>query len=54
MQPGYIEQAWPVLRIIMGNSLSNIQWSANVLITLAFYDFVKVLPQAAHLPGAKA
>ena len=52
-QPGYIQQQYPVLKVLMGNSFDNIAWTTNVLITLAFYDCVKVLPFAEHLPGAK-
>jgi hypothetical protein len=52
-QPGYLQQIYPILKVLMGTSFSNIEWTSNVLVTLAFYDMVKVLPFAQHLPGAK-
>jgi len=48
-QPGYLEASFPSLRIILGRNLSNTAWAANVLVTLAFYDLIKILPQSHHL-----
>jgi hypothetical protein len=38
MFPGYIDEVWSTLKVVMGTSLTNTQWSTSVLITLAFYD----------------
>lgn len=52
-QPGYLEKNFEVLRIIMGDSFHNTAWAANILITLAFFDVIKLLPFAEHIPSAK-
>jgi hypothetical protein len=52
-QPGYIDRMYPVLKILMGRNFPNMKWTLSVLITLAFFDMVKTLPNAQHLPGAK-
>ena len=48
-QPGYIAKVYPSLKIVMGTSLSNTAWTANVLITLAFFDLIKILPLSDKL-----
>jgi hypothetical protein len=50
-QPGYLQQVYPRLRILMGTSFSNLAWTANVLITIAFFDMVRILPQSRYLKG---
>ena len=48
-QPNYLKAIYPSLKIVMGNSLSNFNWASTVVISMAFFDAIKVLPQAIHL-----
>jgi hypothetical protein len=42
--PGFLENAYPSLCIVMGNSIDNEVWSARILTTIALFEAIKVLP----------
>lgn len=42
--PGYIEGMWPSLKIVMGTNIGNTSWTAEIAITLAYFDFIRILP----------
>ena len=44
--PGYVENQWPVMQILMGPSIDNAEWSVGVLTTLALFDAIRLLPYA--------
>lgn len=44
MQPGFVENTWPYIRLLMGSSRDNTQWSATVLTSVALFEAVKCLP----------
>lgn len=41
---GYVENTWPILKIVMGSSRDNTEWTAGVLCTMALFDTIKILP----------
>lgn len=43
-EPGYIDNIWPCLRIIMGSSQDNIMWTVGVMTTIALFDCIRTLP----------
>jgi len=42
--PGYVENVWPHLRIVMGSSRDNVRWTAGVCTTIALFDAIRLLP----------
>jgi hypothetical protein len=44
VSPGYVESVWPALRLVMGNSIDNVYWTAGVLSTFGLFDVVRLLP----------
>ncbi len=43
--PDYLgENLWPSLRIMMGANKANTAWTAEIAITLAFFDVIRTLP----------
>lgn len=43
---GFVENNWPHLRLIMGSSRDNVDWSAAVLTTFALFQAIQLLPFA--------
>lgn len=41
--PSYVESAWPRLKVVMGGSIDNIEWTCGVLCTIALFDATQVL-----------
>ena len=48
-QPGYIEDVWPSLKIIMSSNVGNSAWASGVLMTIAFSDVIRPLPALKEL-----
>jgi hypothetical protein len=46
LSPGYVENLWPTLEILMGSSVDSTEWCAGVLTTLALFDSIRLLPYA--------
>ncbi len=44
LQPGFVENTWPYLRLLLGNSKDNTTWAAGILTTLALFEVIKTLP----------
>ena len=42
--PGFLENAYPSLCIVMNESIDNEVWSARILTTIALFEAIKVLP----------
>ena len=43
--PGYLEKVlWPSLKIVMGTNVGNTAWTAEIAITLAYFELIRVLP----------
>lgn len=49
--PGYVEKVYPMLEIMLGSNLSNVQWTARVLVGFTVFrvleDITESLPYAA-------
>lgn len=41
---GYLEGIWPSLRIVMATNKANTAWTAEIAITLAYFDCIRTLP----------
>lgn len=41
---GYLSEIWPTLKIIMGTSIGNLKWAANIVTFLALHDALRLLP----------
>ena len=52
-QPGYLKVVFPSVKIVMGDSFKNYNWASTVVISMAFFDAIKVLPQAIHLAATR-
>lgn len=37
---GYFEKIWPLLRMLMGDNIGNIQWTARVAMTIALFEVI--------------
>lgn len=48
-QPGYIEGVWPSLKIVMGTNVGNAAWCSGILMTIAFFDTIRMLPMLKEL-----
>jgi hypothetical protein len=48
-QAGYIENVWPSLKILMGDSKDNTEWCCGVLTTMALFDAIRLLPYQQQL-----
>jgi len=44
MSPGFVDNTWPYLKVVMGSSRDNVVWCANVLTTIALFETIKILP----------
>jgi len=44
--PGFVDNVWPYLKLLLGASKDNTVWAASVLTTIATFEAVKVLPFA--------
>ena len=42
--PGFIDNVWPYLKLLLGASKDNTVWAASVLTTIATFEAIKVLP----------
>jgi hypothetical protein len=42
--PGFLENAYPSLCVVMANSVDNEVWSARILTTIALFECIKILP----------
>lgn len=51
--PGYIENTWPVLEVVMGNSIGNLEWCASVLTSAALFDCIKLLPHMLQMENPR-
>lgn len=51
MQPGYLDNIWPQLKLVMGTSVGNITWAALIASTIAFFDMLKVICHPGIIPG---
>lgn len=40
---GYVENTWPILKMVMGSSVDNVEWAAGVLCTIALFDTIRVM-----------
>ena len=43
MQPGYLDDIWPQVKLVMGTSVGNVTWAAQVATSIAFFDLLKFL-----------
>jgi len=50
MTDNYIDEIWPILKILLGTSIGNESWTVAVATTVALFDCLKVLP---HIPSAE-
>ena len=48
-QPGYLEEIWPSLSIIMSDNKANPAWTAGISMTIAFFDIIRTLPMLKEL-----
>lgn len=46
LMPGYLENIWPGLKLVMGTSQDNVEWATGVATTMAMFDVIKMLPYA--------
>lgn len=46
LSPGYVETKWPVLQVLLGSAIDNVEWAVGVLTTLALFDGINLLPYA--------
>jgi len=44
LSSGYIENIWPALKLVMGSSIDNFEWTAGVLTTLTLVNVLQELP----------
>jgi hypothetical protein len=43
---GFVEDAWPSIRMMLGDDIVNYEWAARILTVLAFFNIIRVLPVA--------
>ena len=48
LMPGYLENIWPGLKLVMGTSQDNVEWATGVATTMAMFDVIKMLPYATR------
>ena len=46
LEPGFVENMWPHLSLVLGSCRDNISWCAAVLTTAALFEAIKLLPFA--------
>jgi len=49
LMPGYIEDCWPSLKLVMNTSIDNVEWTAGVLTTIALFDVIWMIPLGGDL-----
>jgi len=42
--PGYAENMWPTIKLVVGKSVGNVSWTAAILTTFAVFDALKIIP----------
>jgi hypothetical protein len=43
LNPGYLDSIWPQLKLVMGTSIGNVTWAAQIATSIAFFDLLKIL-----------
>lgn len=47
--PGYLEGIWPSLKMVMATNKGNTAWTAEIAITLAYFDCIRTIPALVEI-----
>ena len=51
--PGYLEGIWPSLKMVMATNKGNTAWTAEIAITLAYFDCIRTIPALVEMKETK-
>ena len=47
--PGFLENIYPALKVVMGSNIGNTAWSSEIAITFAFFGIIQTLPYVLEM-----
>jgi Na+/phosphate symporter len=47
--PGFLENIYPALKVVMGTNIGNTAWTSGIAITFAFFGIIQTLPYVLEI-----